>query len=519
MPQPSILLVFRDQVRVIALTLAVAWAAVGATACAPVSTSRPTTPPTAPVAPSAGTPTAPLLGSPAGASEPESGGVAVAPAGASASWTVALARIAEGGELTVEGPGAEVCLGARCRPLRGRVRFVLPRPAEAVLPGHAWLPAITVDGALVDPRVVAFDAGLALSALPTARNFSDLRAALLAPFAATRVLEAGALHVHLAAVDEASLEELEEKVRQAATAAFGRFGTLGGSVAIGWAPSAAPPSAGARWVRLTRARLPASAAELPGLLEALASSVATPVEPGAAPTWLRLGLGRYGAWLLASDLRSAPTGDALHVLARAYERHRALTRGRAIAEGDDPDGAALVLFCADAALRQAGSSLADALAPSVHGFVERLRRAQPAIAAALEARLTFRGVLDLDACTRPLGVRLQARHAGRLGEEAWSQLFEGAVVEDRMVTREGGRLRVGDVLLRLGEVPIAARRDVELALLGRAPGDRVPSVWARGGRSVRVSLPVPFGATERVVRFTLEPDEGALGARFPFAPR
>lgn len=516
MPQLSCSLVFRDRARVVALTLAVAWAAAGATACATVPSSRTTTPPATPAA-SPGVPTV----SPAAPSEPGSGVLTATPAVVDPSWTVALARIAEGGELTVEGPGAEVCLGSRCRPLRGRVRFVLPRPTEAVLPGHAWLPVLTVDGVLVDPRVVALDPGLALSALPAARHLSDLRGALLAPFAATRVLEAGAVHVHLAAVDEASLDQLEERVRQAAAAAFGRFGTLGGSVAIGWAPSDAPPSAGARWARLTRARLPASAAELPGLLEALTSSVATPVEPGAAPTpaWLRLGLGRYGAWLLTSDLRGAPTGDALHVLARAYERHRVQTRGRAIAEGDDPDGAALVLFCADAALRQAGSSLADALAPSVHGFVERLRRARPEIATALEGRLAFRGVLDLDACTRPLGVRLQARHAGRLGDEAWSQLFEGAVVEDGVVTREGGRLRVGDVLLRLGEVPIAGRRDVELALLGRSPGDRVPSLWARGGRSVRVSLPVPFGATERVVRFTLEPDEGALGARFPFAPR
>ena len=42
-------------------------------------------------------------------------------------------------------------------------------------------------------------------------------------------------------------------------------------------------------------------------------------------------------------------------------------------------------------------SLAEALAPSVTGFEARLRDTHPDVASALQARVAFRGVLDLDA--------------------------------------------------------------------------------------------------------------------------
>lgn len=255
------------------------------------------------------------------------------------------------------------------------------------------------------------------------------------------------------------------------------------------------------------------------MLETIASSVAHPREASAeVPRWLRRGMGRYGAWLLAADLRRAAPADALHVLARAYERHRAAAQRRPIADGDDADGSALALFCTDLALRRSGSSLAEALAPSPEHFVDRLTDAHPDLARTLAARVAFRGVIDLDGCARPFGLRLVALRTNRLGPESRAQLFEGALVEGLVVRRAPaeGRLRAGDVLVRLGEVPVFADEDVDLALVGLEPGHRIASTWARGERLVRVSLPVPFGPTALGVRFVLEADEGALGAGFPF---
>ncbi|MCA9611453.1 MAG: hypothetical protein KC586_01720 [Myxococcales bacterium] len=473
-----------------------------ATAGAPLAPTTPTPPPP-PVEP-----------------EPEVTEVVAEPPSSVTELSLAIARTAEGAEITVEGPGTEVCLGTECLPLAPRARFVLPRPSAPAVVGHAWLPPLAVDGEPVDPAVVALDPHLVASQLPTTRHWSDLRAALLAPFAATRVLDAGALHVHLVAADEASLDALELRVNEAARVAFARFGSLAGAVTLAWAPSDEAPSLGARWARLTARALPTSAADLPSMLEALAGSVAHPIEPGVdeeAPRWLRRGLGRYGVWLLTADLRQAPSADALHVLARAYERHRAQVHGHAIADGEDPDGAALVLFCADLTLRRHGHSLSEVLAPSVTGFEARLRDTHPDVASALQARVAFRGVLDLDACLRGHGLRLVARRTERPGEEALARLFEGALVEGRTVRRAAGRLQVGDVLLRLGEVPVTSGDDLELALFGREPGDRIASVWMRGDRTVRVSLPIPFGPSETVVRFALEAEEGALRLPFPFA--
>jgi hypothetical protein len=459
--------------------------------------------------------------------------------------TVAIARTATGLELTFEGAGAEVCLGTRCSPLAPRARFELPRLPDAVAPGSAWIEPVAIDGALVDPIVVALDAGVALSALPERRFLSDVRAALLAPFAATRVVTAGSLHVHLGAPDEASLARLEALLSAASAAAFARFGELAGPIAIGWSPNAASsatapssaaassaaassaaaasspnaPLVGARWTLLTRTNLPSSVADLPSMLETIAASVAHPREASVeVPRWLRRGMGRYGAWLLAADLRRAAPADALHVLARAYERHRAAAQRRPIADGDDADGGALALFCTDLALRRTGSSLAEVLAPSPERFVDRLADAHPEVARALAARVAFRGVIDLDGCARPFGLRLVALRTQRLGAEARAQLFEGAQVEALVVRRAPaeGRLRAGDVLVRLGEVPIFADEDVDLALVGLEPGHRIASTWARGERLVRLSLPVPFGPTTLGVRFVLEADEGALSAGFPF---
>lgn len=443
--------------------------------------------------------------------------------------TVAIARTATGLELTVEGAGTEACLGTTCAPLAPRARFDAPRLPDAVAPGSAWIAPLAIDGALVDPVVVALDPGIALSALPERRLLSDVRAALLAPFAATRVITAGALHVHLGAADEASLDRLETVLSAASAAAFARFGELAGPIAIAWSPARVEPSdatpsqtapiVGALWTLLTRTNLPSSAADLPSMLETLAASVAHPREASAeVPRWLRRGMGRYGAWLLAADLRRAAPNDALHVLARAYERHRAAAQRRPIADGDDADGGALALFCTDLALRRSGSSLAEVLAPSPERFVERLADTHPEVARTLAARVAFRGVIDLDGCVRPFGLRLVALRTNRLGPESRAQLFEGALVEGLVVRRAPaeGRLRAGDVLVRLGEVPIFADEDVDLALVGLEPGHRIASTWARGERLVRVSLPVPFGPTALGVRFVLEADEGALGAGFPF---
>lgn len=463
--------------------------------------------------------------------------------------TVAIARTATGLELTIEAVGTEACLGTLCAPLAPRARFEVPRLPDAVAPGSAWIAPLAIDGELVDPIVVALDPGIALSALPERRLLSDVRAALLAPFAATRIVTAGSLHVHLGAPDEASLDRLEALLSAASAAAFARFGELAGPIAIAWSPgvsnassspnassssnapiantpsSAGAPSTtnaplvGARWTLLTRTNLPSSAADLPSMLETLAASVAHPREASAeVPRWLRRGMGRYGAWLLAADLRRAAPNDALHVLARAYERHRAAAQRRPIADGDDADGGALALFCTDLALRRSGSSLAEALAPSPERFVERLADAHPELARTLAARVAFRGVIDLDGCARPFGLRLVALRTNRLGPESRAQLFEGALVEGLVVRRAPaeGRLRAGDVLVRLGEVPIFADEDVDLALVGLEPGHRIASTWARGERLVRVSLPVPFGPTALGVRFVLEADEGALGAGFPF---
>jgi hypothetical protein len=169
-------------------------------------------------------------------------------------------------------------------------------------------------------------------------------------------------------------------------------------------------------------------------------------------------------------------------------------------------------------LRRTGSSLAEVLAPSPERFVDRLADAHPEVARALAARVAFRGVIDLDGCARPFGLRLVALRTQRLGAEARAQLFEGAQVEALVVRRAPaeGRLRAGDVLVRLGEVPIFADEDVDLALVGLEPGHRIASTWARGERLVRLSLPVPFGPTTLGVRFVLEADEGALSAGFPF---
>lgn len=495
---------------------------------------------------------------------------------------LALARTAEGLELTVEGQGLEVCLGTRCEVFAERVRFDLPRPSAPVTVGQAWLPPLAVDGEVVDPEVVALDSGIVLSGLPSPRRLSDLRAALFAPFAATRVVDAGALRAHLAATDEPSLDALEALLQAAQAAAFARFGALAGTLAIGWAPSDEPPSRGPRWALLTRASLPRNAGDAPALLEALAASlVQTPlrtlptephvvephvvephviephviephvvephvVEPNVSPNvgpnvgpnvspndpnatsaagdetprWLRRGFGRYGAWLLGADLRRAPTADALHVLARAYERHRARIHDRPLAEGDDPDGAALVLFCTDLALRRRGSSLAEQLAPSPATLEARLRDAEPPIGERLAASLAFRGVLDLDACLRPHGLRLVARRVNVLAPAPFATLFDGATVEGLVVRRapESSRLREGDVLVRLGDVPIVEPSDVDLALFGHTAGHRVTSVWVRGDREIRVSLPVPFGASTVEVRFVIEAmDDAALRAPFPFA--
>jgi S1-C subfamily serine protease len=65
------------------------------------------------------------------------------------------------------------------------------------------------------------------------------------------------------------------------------------------------------------------------------------------------------------------------------------------------------------------------------------------------------------------------------------------VAEQSPAARAG--LRPGDVLLRLGERPVANRFDVERALWGYRPGDAVEAAVLRDGKEARVALTLDRG--------------------------
>ncbi|MBX3249951.1 MAG: hypothetical protein KF901_22425 [Myxococcales bacterium] len=499
---------------------------------------------------------------------------------AEAEVRVAIRRLAESVEVLVDGvEGRAVCLGARCRPADGRrALFELALPRRVAFVGETLLEPLKVDRVVVDPIVVGLDPGLVISALPGAphdealptRRFSDLRRALWAPAASRRTLDAGALLVRLAAHDPETLDALEARVAELQSVLFARFGVRAARVAIALDPEAPEDVVGLDFA-LLRA-LATDAADQPALLEALAASVVrarpalvidgeagstratrtttdasanaasatTAANAGAAsaspdtegapteddavtadaelppieprPRWLARGFGRYGAWLLANDLRREGNAEGLRVIAAAFERHRAHPIGVALRDRDDPDGVALALFCADVTLRARGGTLVEALMPD--GSVG----AHPEVARALEARLAFGGVLPLDPCLRPLGLKLLARPTRRLTEGDRRQLLEGAALEGLRVTQGTARLREGDVLTHLDDHRVESASDVDLALRDLDTDARVIATLRRDGRPLRLPLRVPLRRGDAGVRFWIHALPGAPGPTFPFAP-
>lgn len=68
----------------------------------------------------------------------------------------------------------------------------------------------------------------------------------------------------------------------------------------------------------------------------------------------------------------------------------------------------------------------------------------------------------------------------------------GAVVEAvcRQSPAEVVGVREGDLITRVGDVPVAHQLDLERALLGRKPGERVPLTVLRAGAEERIELPL-----------------------------
>ena len=68
----------------------------------------------------------------------------------------------------------------------------------------------------------------------------------------------------------------------------------------------------------------------------------------------------------------------------------------------------------------------------------------------------------------------------------------GAVVEavHRQSPAEGVGVRAGDLITRVGDTPVASQLDIERALLGHKPGERVPLTVVRAGAQERLELPL-----------------------------
>jgi serine protease Do len=68
----------------------------------------------------------------------------------------------------------------------------------------------------------------------------------------------------------------------------------------------------------------------------------------------------------------------------------------------------------------------------------------------------------------------------------------GAVVEavHRESPAECVGMRAGDLITRVGDTPVAHQLDIERALLGRKPGERVPVTIVRAGAQERIELPL-----------------------------
>ena len=68
----------------------------------------------------------------------------------------------------------------------------------------------------------------------------------------------------------------------------------------------------------------------------------------------------------------------------------------------------------------------------------------------------------------------------------------GAVVEavHRQSPAECAGMRAGDLIMRVGDTPVAHQLDLERALLGHKPGERVPLTVVRAGAEEQIELPL-----------------------------
>ncbi|HJL02640.1 MAG TPA: hypothetical protein RMH85_01375 [Polyangiaceae bacterium LLY-WYZ-15_(1-7)] len=408
----------------------------------------------------------------------------------------------------------------RCEMLDGprAIPFELAGPVAR----GATLPAPTLDGAPLSralPVELTLADGVESSTLPAAPSWGEVRRALFVLGGARRVLDAGPSRIALVAGREEDLDALAEGLEHAQVAAFARLGEAAAGplwVAFSRGAPASEGGPGWHWWRAPAGPAPHAAASL---LEAVAGSVV------AGPAWLRRGFGRYAGWHLRQELEDLPPRALLQIVADAWEAHRRAPGTRPIASGEDTDGAALALFCAELELRAAGRRLFEVLPEGpldAAGLREALAAVDPALAARHDARLAYRGVLDLDACLGRAGLRVVAVRVPRLGEDALRSLFGGATLEGEppTVVRSPGPLRPGDVLTHLRGRPVRRMADVALHLAGLDGGRRVPAVFQRGERTRRQWLTLPRGLDEAgAVRFVLDPEEAARHPAFPFTRR
>ncbi len=68
----------------------------------------------------------------------------------------------------------------------------------------------------------------------------------------------------------------------------------------------------------------------------------------------------------------------------------------------------------------------------------------------------------------------------------------GAIVEGvlRQSPAEGVGMRAGDLITQVGDMPVGCQLDLERALLGHKPGERVPVTVMRAGAQERIELPL-----------------------------
>lgn len=214
----------------------------------------------------------------------------------------------------------------------------------------------------------------------------------------------------------------------------------------------------------------------------------------------RRGVAQYQTWLIDVREGRRTRETFLSAWLAAYLTYRSSVDGRPLDDSNEARrlaGGAVIALCADAALRTNGSDLLGA------------RGSLPAsLAAEMETRAAFRGVMDIDPCLAPLGLRLAVARYEDPGADALLRV--GAVADDPPTITVGRSFfEAGDRLVSVADVAVTKLEDVAWALREIEVGDRFIIVVERDGQTRRTWARRPRTSGDERTRYFLAATESS----------